>query len=157
MKRLALVLLLAGACGEGTIVDIEPVPSDYTDWYRVDATGPIPGHGDSYRIIHANDLARERRDDSNAYDYPVGSIIVKEIHARDGDQPGDLRYIGVMRFLGSGEAPSGAELKHLSGSGGWLFTYLADGIDSDEEYRSSCWDECHVAAPMNGAFLDFGQ
>ncbi len=168
MRRAALLLLLAlAACGEGTVVDIEPVPGDYTDWKRIDVVGEVPGHGDTYRIIYANDDARlfdqwvlmDRPSGPFPYhydDYPNGSIIVKEIHERDGDQPGDLKYIGVMRMLSSSDAPSGSDLKALSGSGGWLFTYLADGIDSDEEYRSSCWDECHAAAPYGGPFYDYG-
>lgn len=154
--RLALVLLLllAAGCGEGTVVEVEPVPADYTSWYRLDTTGAVPGHGDSYRIIYANDQARARGT-SISGTYPRGSIIVKEVHERDGDQPGELRYIGVMRLLE--EAPSGAELHSLTGDDGWLFTYLADGIDSDEEYRSSCWDACHQAAPIDGAFYDYGE
>jgi hypothetical protein len=165
--KATVFLLLLAACGGGTIVDVDPVPSDYTDWYRIDAVGEVPGHGDTYRIIYANDQARLRGqtilDDSNPerprfirYDnYPAGTIIVKEIHERDGDQPGDLKYIGVMRMLE--DAPSGADLQKLTGDDGWLFTYLADGIDSDEEYRASCWDACHVAAPISGTFYDYGE
>lgn len=169
MRTAALLCLLAAACGEGgTVVDIEPVPAEYTDWYRMDVVGPVPGHGDTYRIIYANDDARlfdqyvvmERPSGPvvvHVDDYPNGSIIVKEVHERDGDQPGELKYTAVMRMLGSGEAPSGADLHSLSGSGGWLFTYLAGGIDSDEEYRSSCWDECHAAAPYGGPFYHYGE
>jgi hypothetical protein len=168
MKLVRLLPLLALACSSGTVVDVEPVPADYTDWYRIDVTGEVPGHGDTYRIIYANDDARlfgqtivvDRPSGPSLLhydDYPNGSIIVKEIHERDGDQPGDLKYIGVMRMLGSGDTPSGADLKSLSGTGGWLFTYLADGIDSDEEYRSSCWDECHVSSPYGGPFYNYGE
>ena len=164
---LMLLVVVAGACSEGTVVEVEPVPADYADWFRIEAAGPVPGHGDSHRIIYANDLALLRgqtvRSPTNPdqllrYDtYPVGTIIVKEVHERDGDQPGGLRYIGVMRMLDQSDVPSGAELHKLTGGIGWLFTYLSDGIDGSEEYRSSCWDECHVAAPIDGAFYDFGQ
>ena len=164
---LILLVVAAGGCGEGTVIEIEPVPADYTEWFRIDAAGPVPGHGDSYRIIYANDLAllrgRTIQSPTNPeflirYDtYPEGTVIVKEVHERDGDQPGALRYIGVMRMLGRTDVPSGAELHKLTGGIGWLFTYLPDGIDSSEEYRSSCWNECHVSAPMDGAFYDFGQ
>ncbi len=171
MKRagasLFLVMVAAAACSEGTVVEVDPVPADYTDWYRVDAVGEVPGHGDTYRIIYANDLALLRGQTTTSptdpdrlirYDtYPEGTILVKEIYQRDGDQPGALKYLGVMRMLDDDEAPSGAELHKLTGSIAWLFTYLADDIDSPEEYRSSCWNECHIAAPMDGAFLDYGQ
>lgn len=172
MRLASLILLVAAACGEGTVVEVDPVPADYTDWYRVDAVGSVPGHGDTYRIIYANDTARLRGvpvlndkgtpdPDDDVYTprtwYPEGTIIVKEIHERDGDQPGGLKYIGVMRRLV--EAPSGAELQSDDEfqDSAWLFTYLAEDINSDEEYRSSCWDECHAAAPIDGAFLDYGQ
>ncbi|HEU5058507.1 MAG TPA: cytochrome P460 family protein [Kofleriaceae bacterium] len=159
MKSLAAILLLLVGCGP-TVVDpdaVDPlfaVGAEYQDWYRVDTTEPVPGHGDTYRIIYANELARE---ESNTT-YERGSIIVKEVHDRDGDQPGALRYIGVMRYMAQSEAPDGVELgrpTELPPLAGWLFTYLPESIESDEEYRSSCWDECHVAAPEGGAFLDF--
>lgn len=168
MRLASLVLFLAAACSEGTVIDVEPVPDDYTDWYRIDVVGPVPGHGDTYRIIYANEDARlfgrsvviqrpSGPDIIHYSDYPTDSIIVKEIHERDGDQPGDLKYIAVMRMLSGTDRPSGAELHSLSGSGGWLFTYLDGDIGSDEEYRSSCWDECHVASPYGGPFYNYGE
>ena len=161
-----LLFLVASACSEGTVVDIEPVPADYTDWFRIDTVGPVPGHGDSYRIIYVNDIARlfgtvigEDNNREFVYIYPEGSIIVKEVRERDGDQPGDINYLGVMRMLADDEVPAGADLDEPTElrTYGWLFTYLADDIDSDEEWRSSCWDECHAAAPFAGAFYDYGQ
>ena len=161
-----LLLLVASACSEGTVVEVAPVPADYTDWYRIDSVGPAPGHGDSYRIIYVNDIARLfgtviGEDDNRefVYIYPEGSIIVKEVREREGDQPGDINYLGVMRMLADDEVPDGADLDEPTElrTYGWLFTYLADDIDSDEEWRSSCWDECHAAAPFAGAFYDYGQ
>jgi hypothetical protein len=149
--RLSLLLLglaLAAATGCGSpVVDIDPVPADYQSWYRVDTTGALPGHGDTYRIIYANDVAQTW---AGAGEYAIGSIVVKEIHELDSDGgPGALDYIAVMRKLDS--APAGAELRAH-----WLFTYLGGDIGSDEEYRSSCWDTCHAAAPYEGLFLDYG-
>ena len=160
------LLVAASACGEGTVVEIAPVPAEYTDWYRIDSVGPVPGHGDSYRIIYANDVARlfgtvigEGDDREFVYTYPEGSIIVKEVRERNGDQPGDIKYLGVMRMLPADEVPDGADLDEPTElrTYGWLFTYLADDIDSDEEWRASCWNECHVSAPFAGAFYDYGQ
>lgn len=149
MRGRALVLcalLGAGACSQGTTVEPEAVPAGYTDWYRVDTTGAIPGHGDSHRVIYVNETGRSYAGTGR---YEDGTIIVKEVRDRDGDQPGALRYTAVMRKLSS--APSGGEIQ-----GGWLFTYLADSITSAEENRPSCWETCHVAAPIDGAFLDYG-
>jgi hypothetical protein len=162
MKRVVIVsaaaiasvmIGLAAGCS-GTVVEPDPVPADYTDWYRVDSTGTVPGHGDSYRIIYVNEAGTTP--DVGRTAYLNGTVIVKEIYERNGDEPGDLQYIGVMRKLTS--APDGGELQGTpTGEGAWLFTYLADGIDSDEENRLSCWEECHRAAPFDNAFLDYRQ
>lgn len=148
-----LLLALVG-CGQPVIVDVDKSElDDYQDWYRVDVTGEVGGHGDSYRIVFANPEALSRTDGA----WNTGTIIVKEIRDRDGDGPGDLRYIGIMRLLDNGDTPDGAELHNIikEKSDGWLFTYLDVDIDSDEEYRESCWNDCHVASPYAGAFLDY--
>jgi hypothetical protein len=168
MRSAILLLMLAAAagCGEATFVEVEQVPADYTDWYRIDSVGPVPGHGDSYRIIYVNEIARlfgtvigEDDDREFVYMYPEGSVIVKEVRALDGDQPGDVQYLGVMRMLGANDVPEGADLDEPTElrTYGWLFTYLADDIESDEEWRASCWNECHVSAPFAGTFYDYGQ
>ena len=168
MRRLACLLVLAAACGP-TVVDpdaVNPelfaVGPEYETWYRVDATGEVPGHGDSYRIIYVNDKALERGTivgDDFENNYERGSIIVKEVHELDGDQPGPIKYLGVMRMMAVEEAPDGVELGQPATikASGWLFTYLADDIESDEEYRPACWDECHAAAPIAGTFYDYSE
>jgi hypothetical protein len=156
--RVLLVLLALAGCHEGTVIDVDKTAlEDYQDWKRVDAVGEVPGHGDTYRIIYANPDAEDRLE-MNGFWSPA-TIIVKEIHDRDGDQPGDLRYIGIMRQMDESETPDGAELHRTlpKASYGWLFTYLEGDIESDEEYRESCWSECHVAAPYSGAFLDYSR
>jgi hypothetical protein len=135
----------AAACGES--VNPEPV-GDYTSWHRIDAYGPLPGHGESYRVIYANDVAMSYAGGA----YPEGSVIVKEVRARagaDGDQPGDLRYLAIMRRIGP--APVG-----LDDEAGWLFTQASEPGGS-EVYKSLCWNRCHVASPYAGAFLDYGK
>lgn len=155
MRRAVASIALAGAisaagCGEGTTVEPEALPADYTDWYRVDTTGAVPGHGDTYRIIYVNENGRSYRGTDR---YRTGTIIVKEVHALEdtveGPQPGALDYVAVMRKTNT--APSGGEIQD-----GWLFTYLADGVGSSEENRPSCFSTCHVAAPFDHAFLDYG-
>lgn len=140
----ALAALLA-ACGDP--VSPEPL-GDYTAWKRLDTFGELPGHGDSYRIIYANDVALTYAGGS----YPEGSVLVKEIRARTGAggaEPGELRYLAIMRRIGP------APLSHQD-EAGWLFTQAAEP-GGDETYRSLCWNRCHVAAPYAGAFLDYGK
>jgi len=164
VRCIACLLLLASACGP-IVVDpdaVDPifaVGEDYQDWHRVDATGPVPGHGDTYRIIYVNDTALTRGTSPTEFRYERGSIIVKEVHELDGDQPGAIKYLGVMRMMALDESPDGVDLGQPSKkkNSGWLFTYLGEDIDSDEEYRPACWDECHRAAPIAGTFLDYSR
>jgi hypothetical protein len=137
-------LAVASSAGCGEAVAPEPL-GDYASWKRTDAYGEIPGHGDSYRIIYANDVALSYAGGG----YPAGSIIVKEVRQRVGDQPGDLKYVAIMRRLDA--KPIG-----LAAEAGWLFTQ-AQTPGGSETYRSLCWNRCHVAAPFAGAFLDYGK
>lgn len=142
-------------CGALALIGCQPTVdttgldplTGYDQWYRVDVTGPIPGHGDSYRIIYANPVARSF---GHAGRYPPGSVMVKEI--RDIDEtgePGALRYLAVMRKLE--QAPPGGELQ-----GGWQFTMLGQ-LGDDETQGFTCWRRCHIQAPIDGAWLDYGQ
>jgi hypothetical protein len=139
---LALVLV-AGCFSEIDTSGLEPI-DDYRDWYRIDTVGEAPGHGDSYRVIHANDIARTF---AGSGLYPTGTVIIKEIRDDDGGQPGALRYIALMRKLD--EAPPGGELDE-----GWLFSYKGDEADV-ETYRDRCWSSCHQNAPFDGAFFNW--
>ena len=164
MKTRTLMLLAAlaaAACGD-PVVDVDKGELlGYEDWKRVDVWGEVGGHGDTYRIIYANDVAEDRYSNNNGDpgEWKPGAILIKEIRDRDGDEPGDLRYIGIMRRIVDGLEPDGAELHRINplGSSGWLFTQLDGDIESDEVYRESCWSECHVSAPYGGAFLDYAR
>jgi hypothetical protein len=150
----SLAIGLAAGCSGATVVEPEPIPADYTSWTRVDTSGEVPGHGDTYRITYVNEAGTEF---PGAGEYGNGTVIVKEVHDLDGDQPGDLQYLAVMRKLTT--APDGGELQGVTqdDGSGWLFTYLGGGIDSDEENDLTCYDECHRAAPLDHTFRSYGQ
>lgn len=134
-------LLAAAGCTEA----VSPPPlGDYTTWKRVDVRGPAPGHGDTHRIIYANDVAADPTRASTAY--PDGSIVVKEIRDLDGAAPGALRYLAIMR--------RDAADPDLATDGGWLFTQ-ADEPGGAEVRPSFCWARCHQAAPYDGAWYDY--
>ena len=141
---LLLAMLLAGVAGCDTPVDDEEPIDGYTEWYRLDTWGPLPGHGESYRSIFVNDVGRSYRGGL----YPVGTVLVKEIRTLvDRDQPGDLRYLAVMRRISDSRSADDAY--------GWLFTSLAE--PGAQEYASErCWSRCHVQAPIAGAWFDYG-
>jgi hypothetical protein len=144
---LASLSLSLGACSEDIDpADVASVPiDDYETWDVVEPLlGPVPGHGDTYRVMYRNEEARRY---TGAGEYPLGAAIVKEIYSRKGkDQKGSLRYKAVMRRMDAEEHP------HLPITGGWLFTQIDSG--SDEFQRDLCWDSCHVSAPYLGAFFD---
>ncbi len=140
--RLGWVVVLA-ACTEA----VDPAPlGDYTTWKRVDVTGEAPGHGDTYRIIYANDIASEP-DATLEKGYPEGAILVKEIRDEIDGTPGALRYVAIMRRLGP--VATGLERE-----GGWLFSSTPTP-GGNETHSPSCWNRCHVASPYNGAWYDY--
>ncbi len=145
MRSMIVAVTLAGLAGCAEDVSVEPL-GDYTTWKRIDVTGKVPGHSDSYRIIYINDIAA---DPTASLDlgYPLGSIVVKEIRANVDGEPGDLDYIAIMRR--TTEVTSA-----LVDDGGWLYT-STDSIDDSEKRFGFCWARCHAAAPYNGAFLDY--
>lgn len=142
-----LVVAAASACSQ----DIDPTDvasvslEGYELWDKVEPLlGPVPGHGDAYRVMYRNTRAQEY---TGAGEYPLGAAIVKEIYFLKGDdQKGSLRYKAVMRRM---DADAHPELPIM---GGWLFTQIDSG--TNEFQRDLCWDGCHVAAPYVGAFFD---
>jgi hypothetical protein len=154
--RLVLIAIALGCAGCFSSLDTDDLPpiDDYDSWYRVDATGDIPDHDDTYRIIYVNDIARSY---GGVGDYPIGSVIIKEIHLLDGDGPGKIDYIAAMRKLAEDDADlddvetGGADLQE-----GWVYTFF-DSLGDDEKISDRCYSLCHVAAPFDGAFLDYSE
>lgn len=141
MRRAQITAVAAVAVVAACAEQVSPPPlGDYTTWHRVDTYGPAPGHGDSYRIIYVNDIAR------TAGPTELDATLVKEIRDDDGGTPGALRYVAIMRKLRAGPSPED--------EGGWLFTYAES--PGGAEYRSDlCWSRCHAQAPFAGVWLDY--
>lgn len=142
------VPLWVGLSGCGSLDPDELAPIDgYPAWARTDVTGEVAGHGESYRIIYANDVAQGY---AHAGRYPTGSILVKEVRElRDDGTPGDLKYTAVMRKVGEEAAAS----LDAPVDGGWVFTQKRG---DSERWLDLCWSSCHVQAPVDGAFYDYG-
>ena len=62
--------------------------------------------------------------------YPVGSILIEEVG-------------GPLVLMRKRED-------------GWLFSMSEEPNGDEFEYKS-CWSRCHVAAPLDGAFLDYSR
>jgi len=132
-----LALFLVAGCGDAVS---PPDLGDYETWHRVDVYGEIPGHGDSYRIIYVNDIAR------NSGTTELDATLVKEVRDNNGGEPGDLRIIEIMRKTKAGTDPGD--------EGGWLFTQMPEP-GGDEVHRDLCWARCHRQAPFAGAWFDY--
>jgi hypothetical protein len=151
-RRLAAAVALSLATGCFPTQDIDPaeVPvsiEGYEGWHEIGPLlGPAPGHGDSYRVLYVNDVAREY---TGAGSYPLGAAMVKEIYAVDGDGGrGAFRYSAVMRRIDEDAEPD------LPILGGWLFTDVSE--DGSEVANDLCWDSCHRQAPYDGSWFDHG-
>jgi hypothetical protein len=144
MRRAWLALFIAAGCGSE--IDPAGLPSieGYAAWPSFTVDTDIPGHPESVRVIHVNEVARAYPHGGR---YPIGSVIVKDIfeRSRDGGR-GALRYVAVMRKLGDGST--------LPTDEGWLFTDLRDGR---EVQKDLCWQTCHKAGPHDGAWFDYGE
>ena len=137
MRTAALLALAAAACTEA----VDPPPlGDYTTWLKIETFGDAPGHGDTYRVIYANDVARTAG--PTAHD----AVLVKEVRDDDGGTAGALRYVAIMRKLRAGPDPAD--------EGGWLFTQ-SDTPGGAERHSDLCWSRCHAQAPLAGVWLDY--
>ncbi|MDQ3365112.1 MAG: cytochrome P460 family protein [Myxococcota bacterium] len=147
---IAALAIGAGACAESVDPDIvERYPIDgYQAWKRVDVRGNAPGHTNSYRVIYADPTAADPAQDFRL-GYQEGSIFVKEVRDDVDGQPGDLRYLAIMRRVGPVTAA-------LEDDGGWLYTETSTPGEPEQHF-DFCWNRCHVAAPYNGAFYDYRQ
>ena len=140
--------LLLGLCtiGCGTDVDVTGLPSivGYESWPNFPVTEPAPAHGDTYRVLYANPVARAYPRSGR---YAPGAVLVKEIFEKSDDGTrGKLIYRAIMRKVGAEAAA------RVPAEDGWLYTDLRDG---EESHRSSC-APCHRQAPFDGTWYDYG-
>ena len=144
---LSLVALCTSCAEEIDPSQLQVSIVGYQQWDKVEPLlGEVPGHGDTYRVMYRNPLARQY---TGAGQYPLGSAIVKEMYERKGNTgKGALVYKVVMRRMDPEKNPE------LPITGGWLFTQIDEG--EDEFQRDLCWQGCHRQAPFVGAFFDHG-
>jgi len=142
--RITLSCVLVAACS-GDVLDLPP-PGEYTQWKRIDTWGTTPGHGDSYRIIYANEPATQLDLGLSPLAFPDGTILVKEVYDNASNTPGRLRVIELARRIG----PASGQ------QAGWVFSATSTP-NGDETEQTFCWRRCHVAAPLAGAWFDYSK
>jgi hypothetical protein len=138
-----LALLALAACGDPLRDDVIPFDQlDYKTWKHTEVAGDAPGHS-GFRTIYANTEAVDPTQ-SFRLGYQEGAILIKEVY-NDAART-DLRHTAVMRRIG-------AVTRALENDGGWYYTEAKAG--GDEQHFDFCFRRCHVAAPYNGAWLDY--
>jgi hypothetical protein len=145
--KIAIVLGLLAACAGPA--DVPPL-GDYTTWKRIDTYGETAGHGDTYRIIYANDIAVSPgpviRPQDGQLGYTDGTTLVKEIHDNVDNTPGALQLVEISRVIGD----RNSDQEH------WVFTTMS-APGATEHEGTTCWRRCHQAAPYTGAWFDFSK
>ena len=148
MRRAAsLACFVLAGCGVAVDTQGLPTIEGFQSWHRVDVTGPIPAHGDTYRHIYVNDVGRSYA--GSGY-YPVGTVIVKDVRFLDGGGPGERDYLAAMRKLGDDSVDLDVPTQD-----GWLFTIFSEPEDTERQ-RDGCFDACHVQGPVDHAWFDYG-
>ena len=138
------------------------VPADYATWERTTAQVldyPVPGHEEHHRRIYLNPIGEEvrvtERQGRTFYDYPEGTVIVKEIFAGLKPRPGEAPFQLTVMIK--------KPLDPLA-RGGWLWVVrdTASGQEKVIDYEF-CYD-CHANANEphpygdknpNGEFRDY--
>jgi hypothetical protein len=96
---LLLGILAFAACRKPEEKLLVPAPVEYRTWKEateIELNYPVPGHLDHFRRIYINGIGEKvqitERNSRRFYDYPEGTIIVKEIYQglaqpEDGEEP----------------------------------------------------------------------
>jgi hypothetical protein len=119
-------------------------PDDYDSWESPTdevLNYPIPGHESNYRIIYFNKTGQspniKTENSKKSYDYPAGTIIVKEIYEGlddpQGKPPGRL-FIMVK------------DPEHPSARGGWLWIVKDVAQNKERIFSEELCITCHTNA-----------
>jgi hypothetical protein len=141
-----LFVLAALGCSS---IDTSNLPSTdgYQTWRQFGPyTSNVAFHGDTYRIVYANDVATTF---DHGGRYPVGSVLVKESYAKTSSGgKGDLQYVDIMRKIDPTMTKTDAVVDD-----DWVFSYQSG---SKELQLGTCYAGCHVQAPHDSAWIDYG-
>ena len=132
---------MVGGCASVTAPfrDADPRWADYKSWTKVSdepSTGPSLGLGtvhkgpDGYRVVYANDVAREMITGEGPYEYPEGTVVVKEQYDdRAAYESGEEAEITVSLKVAAEPGAGGAN---------WQWATGYKGRAEDSQFCSSC-------------------
>ena len=130
------------------------LPSDYGSWEEttnVELTYPIPGHESNYRVPRVNAIGFAYKPQASAagvvrYDYPEGTIFVKEIYHGLSEPPE-----GVLPFqlTAAVKAPTDPRSR-----GGWIWVVKDGAAGKETVMTGSFCVDCHANANENHPYGD---
>ncbi len=151
MRKIVLIFTLSffglASCKEKTTQFAIP---DYKNWGKpVSAVldTPIPGHGESFRLIYANDIAFQSKIVKEGSELKVkmneGSIVLKEVY----DKREDVGYKvpGLFIMVKDSKDPQAIN--------GWIYYMKKPGMDTMEVQWRLCVG-CHEAANEKHPYFD---
>ena len=146
------VLFAATACDKKEKQPVAPVPVDYQSWKKPlpkSLDYPIPGHGDSRRIVYINKKGLEAtfvkdRNNRTAVDFPDGSILIKEVFKREGVGYGTIPQLVVMV----------KDRHNQEAQDGWLYYVRNPGSPQVTLIKSQFCVGCHDAANEVHPYFD---
>lgn len=159
---LTLSALLVG-CASLTAPFRDPDPrwADYKNWTRVTADAPSTGDAtkflggvhmgeEGYREVYVNDIAEETLMGGAPYNYPAGSVIIKEQYANKADWEAGRKAAHTVSIKVSQSEESKKE--------DWLWTDSYKGIAGESEFCAGCHSIAEVRGKgdyvfTNGDFL----
>ena len=156
MRYCLFVLALAAVASCSRAPSVH-VPADYATWnLTTDRTldYPIPGHMDHLRRIYINPTGEGATTTTNpsgrvVWDYPPGTIIVKEIYQREGyDDESVPNSLTVM--IKASDHPRARK--------GWVWLVTSPGAEEatiiDQEFCVTCHADANERHPYGDANPD---
>ena len=141
--------------------DADPRWADYKEWTRVtdgapstgDETGFLGGvhmGNEGYREVYVNDIAKETLYGGAPYNYPAGSVIVKEQYASKADWEAGRKPAHTVSIKVSASDESRKE--------DWMWTDSYKGVAAESEFCAGCHSIAEIRAKgdyvfTNGDFL----
>ena len=137
-------ILLFAACQKQSSPLI-PSTDEYRSWEKAtDETlnYPVPGHGDHFRIIYINSLGFSvqpiQKNSRRVYNYPEGTIIVKEIYSGKTPPQQGKTPISITVMI--------KNTAHPKSQGGWLWIERTESSQQEHIIDYKLCIECHTNA-----------
>jgi len=143
MRKSLAFMLAVSVCAAAAAAPL--LPSDWSTWTRttdVVLNYRIPGHEDHFRVPYINEAGMKAaprvKDGRVAWDYPRGTIILKEVFQglsapAAGEKP--IRVYGMIK-----------DPKNPKARGGWVWVVRDQATKKETVFESPLCIDCHSYA-----------